>query len=296
MKASLFTGILFDNAGTRYTPTHANKDGRRYRYYTSQVVIKKTEKGIAPARIPAHDLETAVVGRILAWLQSPTELLAVFRDEAAQAVRKGSFVRILAQAAKTVQSWPERIAADRMRFLKTVIERVVIHPSHLEICLRVPAVVNEILGADLAAAGLPPIVSLDCAFRHVQQGRALRLVIGDTSITTDASRHAILKAIARARHWYAQITTGQAGSIAQLAGLHGLSPRFIRMHMKLVQLGPSAIETMMCRPHSLPLSLTDLLATIPMSWSEQITGAPASASLGANICPPKTLNAASSTI
>ncbi len=43
-KDSLFTGILFDAVGTLYTPTHANKNGRRYRYYTSQAAIKKTEK------------------------------------------------------------------------------------------------------------------------------------------------------------------------------------------------------------------------------------------------------------
>ncbi len=113
----------------------------------------------------------------------------------------------------------------------------------------------------------PPIASLDCAFRHVQQGRALRLIIGNGNITTDASRQAMLKAIARARRWYDQITTGEVHSIAQLANLHGLSPRFIRMHMKLVQLGPQAIETMMRRPHSLPLSLTDLLVALPMNWS-----------------------------
>ena len=34
-KESLFTGILFDAIDTLYTPTHANKNGRRYRYYTS---------------------------------------------------------------------------------------------------------------------------------------------------------------------------------------------------------------------------------------------------------------------
>jgi site-specific DNA recombinase len=276
-KESLFTGILFDAAGTRYTPTHANKKGRRYRYYTSQAVIKKTEKGVAPARIPAHDLETAVVDRILDWLQSPAELLAALRDETTQAAPKGLLARTIAQAAKTAQSWQERIAADRMQFLKTIIKRVAIHPSHIEICLRVPAVVNEILGSDPSAAGLPPIASLECAFRHVQQGRSLRLIIGDTNITTDASRQAILKAIARARRWYEQITTGEGRTIAQLAALHGLSPRFVRMHMKLVQLGPQAIETMMRRPHSLPLSLTDLLAAIPMSWSEQNFGPPHSA-------------------
>ena len=150
-KASLFTGILFDAAGTRYTPTHANKNGRRYRYYTSQAVIKKAEKGSTPARIPAHDLETAVVGRILDWLQTPTELLAALRDETTQAAPEGLFVRILAQAAKTSQSWPERTPADRTQFLKTVIERVVIHPSHLEICLRVPRL-STVLGDRLQRA------------------------------------------------------------------------------------------------------------------------------------------------
>ena len=34
------TGILFDAAGNRYTPTHAVKNGKRYRYYTSQAVIR----------------------------------------------------------------------------------------------------------------------------------------------------------------------------------------------------------------------------------------------------------------
>jgi hypothetical protein len=48
-KESLFTGILFDAAGTRYTPTHANKNGRRYRYYTSQAAIKKTVRSDGPA-------------------------------------------------------------------------------------------------------------------------------------------------------------------------------------------------------------------------------------------------------
>ena len=34
-KTSVFAGLLFDAEGTFYTPTHASKNGRRYRYYTS---------------------------------------------------------------------------------------------------------------------------------------------------------------------------------------------------------------------------------------------------------------------
>ncbi|MGA3333167.1 MAG: hypothetical protein ABSC62_03270 [Terracidiphilus sp.] len=123
-------------------------------------------------------------------------------------------------------------------------------------------------------AQLQLISSIECPFRHIPQGRALRLIVGNTNITTEASGQAILKAIARARQWYEQIATGKATNIAQLAAIDGVSPRFIRMQMKLVQLSPQSIENPMTRPESLPLSLNDLLAAIPLDWREQSLGLP----------------------
>jgi len=271
-KESLFTGILFDTAGTRYTPTHANKNGRRYRYYTSRAVIKKNEKSNAPARISAHDLEKAVIDRMLNWLQSPAEVLAALRDETVATPPEGFFARIIEQAATTTQSWCERIAEDRTQFLKNVIERVMIRSDYVDIRLRVPALVNEILGCGSPSLGLPKTASLECPFRHVRQGRAVRLVVGDTSLTTDASRKAILKAIARARRWYEQITTGQASSIEHLAGMHGVSPRFIHMLMKLVPLSPRSVESFLTNPELMPISLDDLLTAVPINWREQTFG------------------------
>ncbi len=88
------------------------------------------------------------------------------------------------------------------------------------------ALINGILGGDESGRDFPPFASAECPFRHVQQGRALRLIVGNASITTDASRQAILKAIARARQQYEQITTGKATNIAQLAGIDGVSCLF----------------------------------------------------------------------
>jgi hypothetical protein len=219
-------------------------------------------------------VENAVVDRIINWLQTPADLLAALCDETTVAP-EGFFDRIVTEAAATAQSWRVRIAADRTQFLKSVIDRVIIQQAHVEVRLRVPALVNEIFGGDQPGIGFPPFASVECSIRHVQQGRALRLIVGNTSITTDASRQAILKAIARARQWYEQITTGKATNIAQLAGIDGVSPRYIRMQMKLVQLSPQSIEYLMTRSESLPLSLGDLLAAIPMDWREQSLGLPA---------------------
>ncbi|MGA3334146.1 MAG: hypothetical protein ABSC62_08285 [Terracidiphilus sp.] len=57
-----------------------------------------------------------------------------------------------------------------------------------------------------------------------------------------------------------------------MAAIDGVSRRFIRMQMKLVQLSPQSIECLMTRPESLSLSLGDLLTAIPMDWREQSLG------------------------
>jgi hypothetical protein len=272
-KESLFTGILFDIAGMRYTPTHASKSGRHYRYYTSQAAFKKTGQSDAPARIPAPDIEKAVVDRLLEWFENPEQLLTAIHDQTDPAPRpEGLFDRLIARAATTAQRWRERIAEDRTEFLKNVIERVIIHSDHVEFRLRVPALVNEILGGKSTTLGLTKTASIECPFRHVRQGRAVRLVVGESSLTTDVSRKAILKAIARARTRYEQLTTGKAESIAQLASMHGLSARFINLHIKLIPLSPESIEKMMTKSRAMPISLDDLLHSIPMNWSEQAVG------------------------
>jgi len=54
--------------------------------------------------------------------------------------------------------------------------------------------------------------------------------------------------------------------------LRRISPRFVSEQFKLIPLGPQSIEGLMTRPESLPLSLNDLLASIPMNWREQPFG------------------------
>ena len=283
-KASLFTGLLFDAEGTRYTPTHATKNGRRYRYYTSQAIIKKTEKVETPTRIPAPDLESAVIERLLKLLREPGDLVTSIRDDFQEGANLPGdlFTRIVARATSTAATWQTLSGTDREHFLQAVIDRVIIHPTRVEIRIRVPQFIQQLLGNNTPTADkrggnttVPPqdylqlVTSIECPFRHIPQGRALRLIVGNTNITTEASRQAILKAIARARLWYEQLTTGEAGSISQLAGMHGLSQRFLHAQMKLVQLSPQSIESLMNGTGSLPLSLGDLLKVIPINWREQ---------------------------
>ena len=64
--SSLFKGLVFDDAGNRMSPVHANKAGCRYRYYVSQALLqqRKEDAGSLP-RLPAHDFEALISGRIV---------------------------------------------------------------------------------------------------------------------------------------------------------------------------------------------------------------------------------------
>ena len=61
---SLLRGVLFDTEGLRFTPVHATKNRKRYRYYISQATIQKTGNQPAIARIPAAQMESLVSTRI----------------------------------------------------------------------------------------------------------------------------------------------------------------------------------------------------------------------------------------
>src|SRR5712671_1417606 len=76
MAPSLLAGLLVDSAGERLTPSHAVKSGRRYRYYISRALI--AESGAKPSagwRLPAHDVEEAVIRMIVAALRDAGPLI-----------------------------------------------------------------------------------------------------------------------------------------------------------------------------------------------------------------------------
>jgi DNA invertase Pin-like site-specific DNA recombinase len=86
---SLLRGKLFDSTGVRFTPTHSAKDGKRYRYYTSQAAVRKIGTNPTIARFPAHELERVVMSQIHLLLQKASKCTvgmknASSRDAAAE--------------------------------------------------------------------------------------------------------------------------------------------------------------------------------------------------------------------
>src|SRR5437667_5157464 len=76
---SLLVGVLVDARGERFTPSHALKKGRRYRYYVSAALITQAGADHAQGwRLPAQEIEDAVIRVLTDALTSPAMLLERF--------------------------------------------------------------------------------------------------------------------------------------------------------------------------------------------------------------------------
>ena len=102
------------------------------------------------------------------------------------------------------------------------------------------------------------------------RGNALRLIVGNDQVPPQASVHAIIRAIARARAWRAQLISGEVEGIKHLAKLHKIGVRYVRTILPFGYLSPDSIETVLNGKIAPLPSLDSLSGRIPINWAEQI--------------------------
>ena len=69
---SLLAGLAHDETGDHLCPTHANKKGRRYRYYISKRLMHRNGSQEAGWRLPAKELDRTVVQTVRDFLMDET--------------------------------------------------------------------------------------------------------------------------------------------------------------------------------------------------------------------------------
>ena len=62
---------LFGPDGAAFSPTHTRKGDRLYRYYVSQMVLKHGAGSCPVGRLPAGEIEAAVIGQLRAVFRQP---------------------------------------------------------------------------------------------------------------------------------------------------------------------------------------------------------------------------------
>jgi len=133
---ALLKGLIFAPDGRAMTPTHTRRRGRIYRYYISTKVLKTDAGACAIGRVPAAEIEAAVVGQVRLLLQSPEIIFATWR-EAKKTDSKLAEWRVREALERFEALWSELFPAEQARIVQLLVERVDVYEQGANVTLRV---------------------------------------------------------------------------------------------------------------------------------------------------------------
>ena len=114
------------------------KKGRQYRYYVAQAVLRNadTQGSDIVRRVPAAEIEAAVVDQVRALLRQPEVVVGTWLAARADApdLKEGEVHEALARLDPL---WGELFPAEQARIVRALVERVVVGPAGADIRLRV---------------------------------------------------------------------------------------------------------------------------------------------------------------
>ena len=263
---SLLSGIVFDTKGVRFTPTHAVKKRKRYRYYSSQSVIRQA--GIRPTvtRFPAQGLETLVTSQILCLLRSPDKCFAGLANSPEKDVAAE-------RANDLAKRWPQLNISKQYEFVRKVVRRVTVGQTTVWIEVDQTKLAETLLGhkpelvaaIDRRAGG---IIKLNTDFEPVRQGSELRLIAPSGSCFDASPVPSLVKAVVRARDWYERIVAGEVSTIKTLCQRTGLGRTYVKAILRCAVLSPQITEMILSGKHRPDLTLQKL-RSMPIDWQQQ---------------------------
>jgi len=133
---ALLKGIIFGADGRAMTPVHTKKTNKLYRYYVAAELLKgETPDGIV-RRVPAGEIEAAVIDHVRGLLRAPEIIVATWR--AARGHDESISEADVREALNDIDPlWDELFPAEQTRVLQLLVERVEVHPDGLDIKFRV---------------------------------------------------------------------------------------------------------------------------------------------------------------
>jgi site-specific DNA recombinase len=241
---SLLIGRIYDDRGSRMSPSHARKQGIKYRYYVSSPLLHgQAERAGSVRRVPAAEIE-ALVGH---------------------AVR---------------EHFEDSTPTDDRDLISTHVVRVEVRTDQLAVELKAPKH-GQSRGR---GTGSPPDhesseqdadrTVLHIPWRKAPPKRRREIIVPKSAAPQDThpiraeTRAKLVASIARGRRWLDEIVTGGVADVEQIAAREKCSVRKVNMTISLAFLAPDLVKAAI--EGRLPRGIgVARLCDAPAEWSRQ---------------------------
>ena len=234
-------GLVFDSAGNPMVPTHATKQGVRYRYYVSQPYLRGHAKPLPGAiiRVPAAEIERTVAKAI-----------------------KEHRPHIIREREST---------ADENHLLAEVV-RIEVRQTALAVWLRAPGEKQQEADADRSAQ-IDRASSLLIPWTKPPSKRFKEILLPAVIERHRVRpikferRAALLKSIARGRAWLDEIVFNTT-TVEDIAARHKCSVRHVNMTISMAFIAPGLVKAAVQGRLSRGIGIANL-RDAPAEWSLQ---------------------------
>jgi hypothetical protein len=150
---ALLKGLIFGTDGRALSPTHSRKNGRLYRYYVTQRVLKGDAAGDSSLvrRVSAAEIEGAVIAQLRALLRQPEVVVGTWVAAKAEDPDLTE-ADVRAALARLEPLWDELFPAEQQRIVRALVERVTVGLEGAEIRLRVEGLASLVRDLGLVGA------------------------------------------------------------------------------------------------------------------------------------------------
>lgn len=272
---SLLSGLLFDECGHPFSPTHTRKKSRRYRYYVNQVKVqfKKTHPETL-LRVPALPVEKAVCTEIQALLNNPEILLKNLEDFGLSCAEQQSLI----EHAKTITDhWENQEPAEVIKITKIIVSRIVLNRNEITLHISRSGLIHLLLprvSIDTSKLAQDDTLALTIPIQLKRCGLELKLIIRKASQEQsngphENSKQAIQDGLRKAILWNESLISGLSKDMQELAENQGVSKRYIAQIIKLAYLSPKIIRQILSGYLPQNLTLGKLKQHLDFDWRNQ---------------------------
>ncbi len=285
--SALLKGLLYDVNGNRLQPTHCNKKGVRYHYYTSARRLRSASDDPQGVRVPAGDLERVVITAIADRLKDET-LMHLWLSNHVQASDLPALLTRCSALAKCISSSDHAgaIAA------RTIIDRVQVSKNLIDIRLSEVRLRRELQILPLQSAidserqptrrppsGLkgesssstPGQLHIAVASHLLRCGKQVKLVLSNGVDESGKVNPLLVDMIVKPWRWHRGLTSGRYPTLRSIASEERCDKSHVSRLLTIAFLAPDIVERILEGRHRATLTPERLrkACPLPMRWDEQ---------------------------
>jgi len=274
---SLLAGLMFDGDGNTMTPTHAVKNGKRYRYYISRPLTITGRKSCPTGiRIPAREIERLVCERLKEFLLNPSDIADALKPHTTDSKE---LRRVIDGAGKLAEGWPGKSPSRRRSVLMALIHRIdildnttAIHLSVTHLCKMLQdGLADNQEAASSCSKECPLTLKVD--FDLKRRGLGMRMLIdGKTADGKAKPDKKLIGLIVRAHRIRQRLTNSNGLSISDVARQEGFSSSYATRLLRLAFLSPKITAAILNGRQPSELTPATIMrdTKYPLDWQQQL--------------------------